>query len=82
MGALRCFGLTSGRLVESVEPLQIRFPRLFSYVKDPWILVSEAFQSQDVNQMFHLPLSVQAHVELRVLQDDVSSIILNEDKDI
>ena len=45
------------KLGDSVTTLQSRFPRLFSYVKDPWISVAEAFQAHDILDMFHLPLS-------------------------
>ena len=57
------------KIGDSVAPLQSRFPRLFSYVKDPWITVFEAFQSQDMINMFHLPLSAQAYQEFLTVQD-------------
>ena len=41
---------------------------LFSYVMDPWITVKEFFDSQDVFQHFHLPLSSQAFDDLTTLQ--------------
>ena len=57
------------KIGDSVAPLQLRFSRLFSYVKDPWIIVYEAFRSQDMINMFHLPLSAQAYQEFLTVQD-------------
>ena len=51
-----------------VSTLQLRFPRLFSYVKDPWITILEFLDSQDIFQHFHLPLSSQAFDDLAILQ--------------
>ena len=67
-GSTALFWSDKWKIGESVEPLQIRFPRLFSYVKDPWITVYEAFQSQDRVNMFHLPLSAQAYQEFLTAQ--------------
>ena len=36
----------------------------------------------NLREAFHLPLSVQAHEELRALQQDVSSVTLSEGKDV
>ena len=68
-GSTALFWSDKWKIGESVEPLQIRFPRLFSYVKDPWITVYEAFQSQDMVNMFHLPLSAQAYQEFLTVQN-------------
>lgn len=49
-------------------PLQHRFPRLFSYVKDALVSVKDGFSAHDLISWFHLPLSEQAHNELLVLK--------------
>ena len=46
-GTSALFWSDKWKIDETVVTLQTRFPRLFSYVKDPWITVSEAFQSQN-----------------------------------
>nr|XP_040258456.1 uncharacterized protein LOC120975813 [Aegilops tauschii subsp. strangulata] len=51
-----------------VSSLQLRFPRLYSYVKDPWVTILEFLDSQDIFQHFHLPLSNQAFDDLTILQ--------------
>ena len=56
------------QLDDQVSRLQFRFPRLYSYVKDPWITVQEFFDSQDIFQHLHLPLSNQAFDDLTTLQ--------------
>lgn len=61
------------KIGDSVAPLQTRFPGLFSYVKDPWITVSEAFQSQEMIHMFHLPLSAQAYQEFMTVHNLMES---------
>ena len=57
----------SWQLGQEASTLQTRFPRLFSYAKEPWIIVKEFFDSQDVFQHFHLPLSAQAFDDLVLL---------------
>ncbi|XP_073367917.1 uncharacterized protein [Aegilops tauschii subsp. strangulata] len=56
------------QLDDQVSSLQFRFPRLYSYVKDPWITVQEFLDSQNMFQHFHLPLSSQAFDDLTTLQ--------------
>ncbi|XP_073360718.1 uncharacterized protein [Aegilops tauschii subsp. strangulata] len=56
------------QLDDQVSSLQIRFPGLFSYVKDPWITAKEFLDSHDMFQHFHLPLSSQAFDDLTTLQ--------------
>nr|XP_045086367.1 uncharacterized protein LOC120967116 [Aegilops tauschii subsp. strangulata] len=58
-----------------VSSLQLRFPRLYSYVKDPWVTVMEFLGSQDIFQHFHLPLSSQAFDELTILQSMLGGLI-------
>nr|XP_040251774.1 uncharacterized protein LOC120968845 [Aegilops tauschii subsp. strangulata] len=58
-----------------VSSLQLRFPRLYSYVKDPWVTVMEFLDSQDIFQHFHLPLSSQAFDELTILQSMLGGLI-------
>ena len=68
------------KIGDSVAPLQSRFSRLFSYVKDPWVTVYEVFQSQDMINMFHLPLSAQAYQELLTVQDLMASCRREEEQ--
>ena len=63
------------QLDDQVSSLQFRFPRLFSYVKDPWITIKEFLDSQDMFQHFHLPLSSQAFDELTILQSMLGGLI-------
>jgi len=58
-----------------VSSLQLRFPRLYSYVKDPWVTAMEFLGSQDIFQHFHLPLSSQAFDELTILQSMLDGLI-------
>ena len=68
-GTSALFWSNKWKVDETVITLQTRFPRLFSYVKDPWITVSEAFQSQNFTQLFHLPLSAHAYQECMTVQN-------------
>jgi hypothetical protein len=61
------------KIGEEVTTLQTRYPRLFSYAKDPWITVKEVFETQDLFGNFHLPLSEQAYEELITLQSLMES---------
>ena len=58
---------------DSVMPLQHRFPRLFSYVKDTLVLVKEVLNNSNLLSWFHLPLSGQANEELQALQNLLQS---------
>ncbi|XP_073355123.1 uncharacterized protein [Aegilops tauschii subsp. strangulata] len=58
-----------------VSSLPLRFPRLYSYVKDPWVTAMEFLGSQDIFQQFHLPLSSQAFDELTILQSMLDGLI-------
>lgn len=49
-------------------PLQQRFPRLFSFVKDAKISVRDMVLLLDRTEEFHLPLSSQAYDEFLILQ--------------
>ena len=50
------------------EVLAESHPRAFSYAKLEDILVRNFLGSQSLNETFHLPLSMQAHDELRHIQ--------------
>ena len=65
------------QLGNSVLPLQHRFPRLFSFVKDALVTVKDGFSALDLISWFHLPLSEQAHNELLVLK----SLMLHHERD-
>ncbi|KAE8776063.1 hypothetical protein D1007_51342 [Hordeum vulgare] len=48
----------------SVIPLKERLSRLFSYVKDPWTMVKEGLNTNDMSTWFNLPLLEQTYMEL------------------
>ena len=56
--------------------LQDNFPHAFSYTTFEDASVHTMLTIQNIREAFHLPLSVQAHAELRHLQSRTSSITL------
>lgn len=46
---------------DNIATLESRFPRLFSYVKDPWMSTKEVFNVHQLMDLFHLPLCEQAY---------------------
>jgi hypothetical protein len=52
----------------SDRPLNARFPRLFSFVRNENVSTEFAFGQEDLSSMFHLPLSHAAFTELGQLQ--------------
>ena len=61
------------KLGDEATTLQSRYPRLFSYGKDPWVTVKELFETHDIFQNFHLALSAQAYEELLNMQSLMES---------
>lgn len=58
-------------------------PRAFSYSKDEDLSVRKMLLNSDLGMVFHLPLSVQAHAEVRQLQEETSnSAIVDNSSDI
>ena len=68
-GDTALFWSDNWNLGNEVSSLQSRFPRLFSFAKDPWISVKAIFNSIDLYQHFHLPLSAQAFDELNLIRN-------------
>ena len=61
------------------HPLQETYPHLFSFAKDKLCSVKQALSLSEVSQAFHTPLSPQAMLELRTLQNDLQGTILNSE---
>ena len=80
----KTFWWTIGELLNA--PLEIwstailseKFPRLFSFAINPDISVKEIIMAQDLDSIFHLPISEQASQELGDLQD----LLLSSDYDL
>jgi hypothetical protein len=53
----------------STDILSEKFPRFFSFAINPDISVKEIIMAQDLDSIFHLPISEQASQELGDLQD-------------
>jgi hypothetical protein len=47
----------------------VQFPRLYSFVKNKNISVMDSLAAQNLDELFHLPLSEEAFLELQQLQD-------------
>lgn len=60
-------------LVVSVE-----YPRLYSFAKNNSILVQSLMLEQDLEAIFFLPLSTQAHEEMMLLQDHLEGITYDD----
>ena len=59
-GDTALFWFDKWKIGDSVLPLQNRFPRLFSYVKDPMVSVQDGLLCSELIAWFKLPLSEQA----------------------
>jgi hypothetical protein len=57
--------------------LQHKYPRLFSFALDQKISVQDAIQTEDLSQLFYLPLYAQAYDELLEVQNMIHSLTLN-----
>jgi hypothetical protein len=63
--------------------LEHKFPRLYSFVKNKNISVASFLQNNQIEQKFHVPLSIQAFQEYQEMQDIIQQIqVSNEEKDI
>jgi hypothetical protein len=58
--------------------LSSQLPRLFSFARKETILVKEVMQAEDLDELFILPLSVQAHEELQHLQTMLDTVPYDE----
>jgi hypothetical protein len=63
----------------SGEVLALRFPRLFSFARNPNISVSEAMSAEDLDALFTLPLSQEAFEELELLGEFLQSQAFDEE---
>lgn len=61
---------------------KVRLPELYSYAKNKSISAKSALEQEDVNQLFHLPISEIAFGQLQRVQQDLKVTQLNENKDI
>jgi hypothetical protein len=62
--------------------LQDKFPRLFSFAKDKLISVATFFNTTQMSELFHIPLSFEAWQEYQALQIIIQGIqITGEEKD-
>jgi hypothetical protein len=55
----------------STQILAERYPRLHSYAMDNKVTAAAVFDCEQMTDLFHLPLSMQAFEELKVLVDDM-----------
>jgi hypothetical protein len=55
-----------------------KYPRLASFARKDGISVSKVMQAEDMDTLFVLPLSVQAHEELELLQDQLQDLSYDE----
>ena len=59
--------------------LSSKYPRLYSYAKDQNISVQRIMQTDDIREIFNLPLSEQAMNELMPMQHDIQQVSYDED---
>lgn len=60
---------------------KIQFPELYSFAKNKGISLSNAHATVLVQDLFNLPVSVEAYVQLQDLEVEFSSIVLNNSND-
>ena len=68
MGDSALFWLDAWHVGGSSRPLNLRLPRLFSFVLDDKLSVRDFMQNQDLFSMFHLPIPQEAAAELELLE--------------
>jgi hypothetical protein len=56
------------------EILAYKFPRLFSYARNDSTSVEQIMKAEDLDSIFHLPLSQEAFDEMLQLQDHLSGV--------
>jgi hypothetical protein len=76
------FWLDSWQLDGSLTPLNVRFPRLFSFVLEENLSAAQVFDVDDLTSLFNLPLSRAAFEEFCQLQRLLSGNILSAQKDV
>jgi hypothetical protein len=61
--------------------LQTSYPQLFSYTKDKFITVRLVLELEAREDLFHLPLSIEAYEQFCELEIILQSLQQNNDKD-
>jgi hypothetical protein len=61
--------------------LEAKFTRIAFYAKDTMISICEGLQAEMLDELFFLPLSVQAARELDSMLDEIQNITFDEDED-
>ena len=64
------------------ETLRNKYPELFSFAKNPLISVNKAKQQDQLTQLFHLPLTEIAFLQIQSLLTTMRNLQLNDDKDV
>ena len=63
------------------ETMDNRFPELDSFAKNKLTTLAEGYQSVPFHNLFHLPMSSQAHQQMLQLQQEIQQLQLNENAD-
>ena len=66
----------------NTEIFQDKYPRAFSFAKEPDVSVRKLLSFERLGEVFHLPLSLEARTEVAGLQSDTMETTLTEDKDV
>ena len=66
----------------NTDTLQDRYPRAFSFARNPDVSVRHLLSSERLGEVFHLPLSVEAKNEVIQIQSETLEMALNEDRDV
>jgi hypothetical protein len=64
------------------QVLEQAFPELHSFARNELISVRQACQIQELHDLFHLPLSVEAFQQFQELLDYLDSLQLMEEDDL
>jgi hypothetical protein len=57
-------------------------PELFFFAKNKALTVQQAYDHEDLAELFHLPLSQEAFLQLQNVQALVDSIIFEDEQDL
>ena len=66
----------------NTEIFQDKYPRAFSFAKEPDISVRHLLSSEILGDVFHLPLSLEARNEVAGLQSETLDTSMTDDKDV
>jgi hypothetical protein len=56
-----------------IRPIKDRFPMIYSFVLDGNMFAAKFYGQENLTDLFHLPLSVQAYAELNEIQSLLQS---------